>query len=413
MSGMLAEYSRVAGADVIRQLRLLAAPLRGLRVVHVNSTRLGGGVAEILAKLVPLTSELGLEASWEIVEGSPGFYQCTKLFHNALQGQEAHVPASLIAEYERVSEVNAERLGAVLEAADIVFIHDPQPAALLRHFPRRRGKWIWRCHIDASHPHRPVWAYLRSLVGPYDASVFSLADFAQMLPHPSYLIPPSIDPLSAKNAELSGKQVAACCARFGIDQARPLVVQVSRFDRFKDPVGVVAAFRLARSFVPGLQLVLAGGGAADDPEGEAVLREVEAAAEGDPDIHVLLLPADADEVINALQRAADVVMQKSLREGFGLTVTEALWKSKPVIGGNTGGIRLQVVDYQTGFLVSSPEGAALRLRHLLHDRRRSGEMGRAGREHVHQNFLITRQLREYLTLMLGLVRGAADRIDLV
>lgn len=413
MSSMLADYARVAGPDVIRQLRLLAEPMRGLRVVHVNSTRRGGGVAEILEKLVPLTAELGLEARWEVIEGSPEFYQCTKLFHNALQGQEAHVSASLIREYERVNEVNAERLGAALAGADVVFVHDPQPAALLRHFPHRRGKWIWRCHIDASHPFRPVWTYLRSLVSAYDASVFSLADFAQMLPHPSYLIPPSIDPLSAKNVDLPESDVDACCAGFGIDRTRPLVVQVSRFDRFKDPVGVVTAFRLAKSFVPGLQLVLAGGGAADDPEGEIVLREVESAAGGDPDIHVLLLPADANDVINALQRAADVVMQKSLKEGFGLTVTEALWKAKPVIGGNTGGIRLQVVDHQTGFLVSSPEGAALRLRHLLHDRRRSAEMGLAGREHVHQNFLVTRQLREYLTLMLGLVRGAADRIDLV
>jgi len=413
MSGMLADYARVAGGDVIRQLRLLAEPMRGLSVTHVSSTRRGGGVAEILEKLVPLTSELGLDASWEVIEGTPQFYRCTKLFHNALQGQQSHVQESLIREYERVNAANAERLGAALDAADVVFVHDPQPAALLRHFPRRRGKWIWRCHIDASRPHRPVWTYLRSHVAAYDASVFSLADFAQMLPCPSYLIPPSIDPLSAKNAELTGKQIDECCARFGIDRARPLVVQVSRFDRFKDPVGVVTAFRLAKSFVPGLQLVLAGGGAADDPEGEVVLSDVEAAAGGDPDIHVLLLPDDANDVINALQRAADVVMQKSLKEGFGLTVAEALWKSKPVIGGDTGGIRLQVVDHHTGFLVSTPEGAALRLRHLFHDRRRSAEIGRAGREHVHQNFLITRQLREYLTMMLGLVRGSADRIDLV
>jgi len=410
---MLAEYAGVAGADVIRQLHLLAEPMRGMRVVHISSTRQGGGVAEILEKLVPLTTELGLDARWEVMEGSPDFYRCTKLFHNALQGQESHVPAGLIQEYERVTRLNAERLGDLLEAADVVFVHDPQPAGLLRLLPRRRGKWIWRCHIDASHPVRPVWAYLRSLVAEYDASVFSLADFAQMLPHPSYLIPPSIDPLSAKNVELSAGEIAGCCARFGLDPTRPLVVQVSRFDRFKDPLGVVVAFRLAQSFVPGLQLVLAGGGAADDPEGEAVLREVEAAAGGDPDIHLLLLPADANAEINALQRAADVVVQKSLREGFGLTVTEALWKARPVIGGNTGGIRLQVVDHQTGFLVSSPEGTALRLRHLLHDRRRSAEMGLAGREHVRENFLITRQLREYLTLMLGLVRGDADRIDLV
>lgn len=412
MGSMLEQYAAIVGVDVVRQLDLLAAPMRGLKVVHVNSTRRGGGVAEILAKLVPLMAELGLDARWEVIEGSPGFYRCTKLFHNALQGQPVAVAPDLLAEYEKVNEINAAGMRASLESADVVFVHDPQPAALLRHVPQRRGKWIWRCHIDASRPHRPVWAYLRPLVTGYDASVFSLADFAQVLPHAAYLIPPSIDPLSEKNMELPAAEVDECCARFGLDRGRPIVLQVSRFDRFKDPLGVVAAHRLARSFVPGLQLVLAGGSAADDPEGEAVLRDVEAAVGRDPDIHVLLLPADADRVINALQRAADVVMQKSVKEGFGLTVTEGLWKSKPVIGGDTGGIRLQVVDHHTGFLVSTPEGAALRLRYLLHDRSRSAQMGAAGREHVLQHFLITRQLREYLTLMLGLVRGCADRIEL-
>lgn len=412
MSGMLEQYAAVAGEDVVRQLQLLARPLQGLRVLHVNSTLQGGGVAEILAKLVPLMCELGLDARWEVIEGSVGFYQCTKQFHNGLQGQPVALSDALLREYERVNEVNAERLGPDLGHADVVFVHDPQPAALLRHIPQRRGKWIWRCHIDASHPHRPVWRYLRPLVAGYDASIFSLGDFARMLPHPTYLIPPSIDPLSEKNIGIDEAGIDACCERFRIDRRRPIVLQVSRFDRFKDPVGVVAAWRLARNYVPGLQLVLAGGGAADDPEGEVVLREVEAAVRGDPDVHLLLLPADANRVINALQRAADVVLQKSIREGFGLTVTEALWKGKPVIGGNTGGIRLQVVDHQTGFLVSSPEGAAVRLRYLLHYRERSARMGACGREHVRQNFLVTRQLREYLTVMLGLVRGFAHRIEL-
>lgn len=412
MSSMLASYARIVGEDVARQLRLLAAPMSGLKVLHVNSTRAGGGVAEILAKLVPLMRELGLYAEWEVIDGSPEFYRCTKLIHNALQGQGVEIPAALLREYERANHLNAQRLGTALAAADVVFIHDPQPAGLLSHVPLRRGRWIWRCHIDVSRPFRPVWRYLRPLVAGYDASVFSLADFVQMLPHPSYLIPPSIDPLSDKNTELPASEIDACCARFRIDRSRPLLLQVSRFDRFKDPVGVVRAFHLARGFVPGLQLVLAGGGAADDPEGEAVLREVESAASGDPDIHVLLLPADANREINALQRAADVVMQKSVREGFGLTVAEALWKGKPVIGGNTGGIRLQVVDHQTGFLVSTPEGAALRLRYLLHNHRRAAAMGANGREHVLQNFLVTRQLREYLTVMLALVRGAGDRIEL-
>ncbi|MCK6369969.1 MAG: glycosyltransferase [Gammaproteobacteria bacterium] len=412
-SPLLQQYAAVAGADVVRQLQLLAKPLRGMQVVHVNSTRRGGGVAEILEKLIPLMSELGIDARWEVIEGSPEFYECTKLFHNALQGQNVAVGDKLLREYERVNEINAMRLRPDLEQADVVIIHDPQPAAMLRHMPKRKGKWIWRCHIDVSHPHRPVWRYLRPLVADYDASVFSLADFVQHLPHPVYLIPPSIDPLSEKNVELADSEIDAVCERFGIDRSRPLLLQVSRYDRFKDPVGVVEAFRLTRPFVPGLQLVLAGGGAADDPEGEAVLREVHAAANGDPDVHVLLLPADANRVINALQRAADVVLQKSLKEGFGLTVTEALWKSKPVIGGDTGGIRLQVVNHQTGFLVSSPEGAALRLRHLLHAREQRMRMGAMGREHVRQHFLNTRQLREYLTLIVALVGRMTDRIELV
>lgn len=412
MSSMLEQYAAVAGEDVVHQLQLLAKPMKGLRVVHVNSTLQGGGVAEILVKLVPLMCELGLDARWEVIEGSVGFYQCTKQFHNALQGDAVNISDGLLREYEQVNAANAARLGADLKAADVVFIHDPQPAALLRYLPERRGKWIWRCHIDASHPYRPVWRYLRPLVAGYDASIFSLADFAQVLPHPAYLIPPSIDPLAEKNVELPESEINACCERFHIDRRRPMALQVSRYDRFKDPVGVVAAWRLARNYVPGLQLVLAGGGAADDPEGEVVLREVEQAVRGEPDVHVLLLPSDANRVINALQRAADVVLQKSIKEGFGLTVTEALWKGKPVIGGNTGGIRLQVADHQTGFLVNSPQGAAVRLRYLLHYRERSARMGARGREHVLQNFLITRQLREYLTVMLGLVRGFAERIEL-
>lgn len=412
MATALEQYGDIAGSDVVRQLELLARPMRGLRVVHINSTRQGGGVAEILSTLVPLMGELGLRTSWEVLEGSPAFFQVTKLFHNGIQGQQVVLPEALLAEYRRVTLENAERLRNTLEEADIVFIHDPQPAGLLAALPARRGKWIWRCHIDAGHPHRPVWRFLRPLVQAYDACIFSLPDFAQELPQPCYLIPPSIDPLAVKNVELGEAEIDAVCAEHRLDRERPLLVQVSRFDRFKDPVGLIAAFRLARPFIPGLQLVLAGGGAADDPEGAAVEAEVMAAAAGDPDIRVLSLPPDAHGVINALQRAADVVLQKSTREGFGLTVAEALWKSKAVIGGNTGGIRLQVVNHQTGFLVNSPEGAALRIRYLLRHRDRLAAMGRRGREHVHQNFLITRQLREYLTVMLGLVRAATDRLEL-
>jgi trehalose synthase len=378
----------------------------------VNSTRSGGGVAEILNKLIPLMQELGIDTRWEVINGEGEFFECTKGMHNTLQGNRIPLGESLLRVYEETNARNAETLRPLLEAADYVFIHDPQPAPLLHYCPDRRGKWIWRCHIDASHPYRPVWKYLRQFVSPYDASIFSLAAFAQELPHPQYLIPPSIDPLSDKNVALHPDTVQQVRNRYGLDAARPLVVQVSRFDRFKDPAGVIGAYRLAKRFVPALQLVLAGGGAADDPEGEVVLNEVQDSARGDPDIHVHLLPADAHREINALQRAADIVLQKSIREGFGLTVAEAMWKSRPVIGGDVGGIRLQVINHHTGFLVNTPEGAALRIRYLLHQPGQLRAMGEKAQAFVRDNFLITRHLREYLTLMVALLHDAGDRIEL-
>lgn len=412
MTGLLDTYAQVAGDDVIDHLRQLASLYRDKTVLHVNSTRVGGGVAEILHKLVPLSRELGVDAHWEVISGNPDFYRCTKAMHNGLQGNPVTLPRELIEAYEETNRENAERLRGVLEEADIVFIHDPQPAPLLGLLPSRRGKWVWRCHIDASRPHRPVWRYLRRHVADYDASVFSLAAFAQALPHPEYLIPPSIDPLSDKNVDLPDEEIEAVRGQFGLDPERPLVAQISRFDRFKDPVGVIQAYRLAKRFIPGLQLVLAGGTADDDPEGEGVLQEVRAAAGDDSDVHILLLPADVHRTINALQRAAHLVIQKSTREGFGLTVTEAMWKGRPVIGGDTGGIRLQVVDFHTGFLVGTPEGAALRMRYLLNQPRLVETMGARAQTFVRENFLLTRQLREYLTLGLGLLRGQGDRIEL-
>ena len=404
------DYREVVGDEVISHLEQLSKPLRGARVVHVNSTREGGGVAEILHKLIPLKQALGIEASWEVISGKSRFYQCTKGFHNALQGVPQSIPEGHLRAYEETNEQNAEELRQKLVDADVVFIHDPQPAALLANMAQRRGRWVWRCHIDASHPYRPVWKYLRQWVTPYDASIFSLPEFAQKLPHPQYIIAPSIDPLSDKNRDLSTQEVKAVYTQFGLDPEIPLILQVSRYDRFKDPLGVIEAYKLASKLTP-LQLVLAGGGASDDPEGEAVLQEVRQAADGDPNIHVLLLPADAHLTINALQRASDIVLQKSIKEGFGLTVSEGMWKGKPVIGGDTGGIRLQVINHYTGFLVHTPEGAALRIRYLLHRRDVLEEIGTRARRFVKENYLITRHLREYLTLMNSLLSGGRERIE--
>lgn len=412
MTALLQAYAAVTGEDVIDHLRQLTGALRGMKVVHVNSTRVGGGVAEILYKLVPLMNELGVETRWEIITGGADFFACTKGMHNALQGNPVNIPERLLKVYEETNAHTAEELRPVLEDADVVFIHDPQPAAILKYIPNRTGKWVWRCHIDASRPYRPVWRFLRNFLYGYDASIFSIAAFVQPLPHPQYLIPPSIDPLSEKNIDLDSAEVGGVFDRFGLDRDKLMLLQVSRFDRFKDPLGVIEAYRIAKRFMPRMQLVMAGGTATDDPEGELVLSDVRTAAEDDPDIHILLLPADAHRTINALQRAAAIVLQKSLREGFGLTVTEGLWKGKPVIGGDTGGIRLQVINYHTGFLVSTPEGAALRIRYLMHNPARLAEMGRKGREFVRENFLLTRQLREHLTLIFSLIRAAQERIEI-
>lgn len=403
----LADYEQIIDPTSISQLRQVAEDLKGATVVHVNSTRQGGGVAEILHWMVPLMQELGLDASWEVIDGNPDFFHVTKAFHNGLQGNEVLLSRRMLDAYEDTVAANAERLRPKLEDADIVVIHDPQPALLHELCPNRRGKWIWRCHIDVSHPNRRVWNYIRSKVNGFDASIFSLPDFARRLEHPQFIVAPSIDPLSDKNVELSEREVIETLDRLGIPNDLPILTQVSRFDRFKDPIGVIKAFELLNHSVEA-RLVLAGGSATDDPEGTAVLEEVQAAAEGKDRLHILLLPPDAHRTINALQRASRIVIQKSLQEGFGLTVTEAMWKGKPVIGGNVGGIRLQVHNYHTGFLVDTPEGAALRIRDLLRRPERVASMGATARRFVAENFLLTRHVREYLTLMLGLRRGLAN-----
>ena len=340
------------------QLRQLAARLAGLRVVHVNSTPRGGGVAEILNWMIPMMRELGMDASWEVLEVSnPDFFTATKSFHNALQGNPLGISDDLLRVYEEMNARNAERLRPILEPADIVFIHDPQPAPLLGLCPDRRGKWIWRCHIDVSHPNRAVWKYLRRHVVGYDASIFSLDDFAQPMPHAVFLIPPSIDPLSEKNVPLPTEEVQRAFAEFGIDPNRPTLLQVSRFDRFKDPLGVIRSYKLATRFVPSLQLVLAGGGAVDDPEGEMVLREVKQAA-GDrsrhpcPFVDPLHRPDHQRAPDGRRHRAAEI----TARRASGSRSPRPCGRASPSSAATPGGIRLQLLNHRTGFLVDTPGG---------------------------------------------------------
>jgi len=380
------------------ELRRLAADYRGATVVHLNSTATGGGVAEILHRLVPLQRGLGIDAQWWVLEGDPEFYRTTKKLHNALQGRPERISEPEWAHYLEVNRENARQLEPVLQSADFVLVHDPQPAALLQLTPERRGRWAWRCHIDLTQPVRDVWRRLRGLVESYDASVFSLAAFARRLPHPQVLIPPAIDPLTDKNRVLDDGEVLAACERLGVPLELPLFLQVSRFDRFKDPLGVIQAFTMLRRHREA-RLVLAGGSADDDPEGAEVLAEVREAARGCEDIIPLELPPDAHRDVNALQRAATVVIQKSVREGFGLVVTEALWKGKAVVGGAVGGITLQVRDGFTGYLVRTVEGCAHRMRQCLRHPHLVARMGARGRELVRGNYLITRQLRDKLVLM--------------
>jgi trehalose synthase len=388
-------YREIAPQGSVEFLLRMAEKIGKKKILHLNSTKLGGGVAEILRSLVPLLESVGLEAQWDVITGNEEFFSTTKAFHNALQGQEQRISPEMLQNYLEINRENAKRLSV---EADFVVIHDPQPAALIESRRNKKGKWVWRCHIDVSQPQRKVWDFLRQFVVKYDAAIFSLPRFAQRLPIPQFLIYPSIDPLSDKNREISPQELDQILSRLKISMEKPILLQVSRFDRFKDPVGVIQAYRLVKKHHD-LQLILAGGGATDDPEGEAVLAEVRQAAQDDPDIRVLLLPPDANLEINALQRVATIVLQKSLREGFGLTVAEAMWKGKPVIGGFTGGITVQLVYGVTGFTVNSVEGTAFRIHYLLDNPEAMARMGQDAREFVRRNFLITRHLGDYLALM--------------
>lgn len=395
----LDDYVRIIGPGEVDELRALARRLTGRSVKMVNSTAVGGGVAEILNRLVPLLQEVGVPTRWDVITGGDEFFQITKAFHNALHGGPFQGGPEWFATFLATNEENRRRLDF---SEDFIVVHDPQPVALVVERDRTPAHWIWRCHIDLSHPNSEVWEFLRPYVEQYDAALFSSPAFTQGLPIPQYLFFPTIDPLADKNRELDAKFIRSVLERFQIDPQRPILTQVSRFDRLKDPVGVIRAYRMVKKYHD-CQLVLAGGAASDDPEGSEVLREVEEAAASDPDIHVLNLPPWSAREINALQRASTIIIQKSIREGFGLTVTEALWKKKPVVASAVGGIPSQVIHKVTGMLVHSVEGCAYQLRYLLANPDFARQLGRNGHEHVKENFLITRNLRRYLMLFLILL----------
>lgn len=404
----LKEYKKYVGVDVIDELELYASKLSGVVVQNINSTSVGGGVAEILARMIPLLQELGVNASWDVIKGGEKFFEVTKKMHNALHGQSVTYTKEEIELYLQTNEMNAHEMDL---KGDIMFIHDPQPCALIRNKSNFSQQWIWRCHIDFSRPDPFTWNFLKEYIEQYDAGIFSAPSFARELKIPQVLISPSIDPLSDKNKELPQETIDSVLENFNIDKKRPIVTQISRFDYLKDPVGVVKVFRRVRKYID-CQLVLAGGGATDDPEGAKVLAEVQEIAANDPDIFLLLLPPASDIEINALQRASTVVLQKSLREGFGLTVAEALWKSKPVIAGAVGGIPLQIAHKYSGLLTHTIEGTAFALKQLLQNPLYAKKLGENGREIIRKNFLITRHLRDYLLLFLSLLHKKGDIIYL-
>ncbi len=406
MPRRLDDYVVHAGGEAVERLREVARPLRGARLLEVNSTSYGGGVAELLVTHVALFRDLGIEATWAVVDGTDEFFGATKAVHNALQGARVDWTPALETVYWQTVRANAEMLD---HEYDVVLVNDPQPAGLLAVVEdegRRAGSWIWRCHIDLSTTNERVWSFFEPMVNRYDAAVFTLPEYAQPgIDGPQLaFIPPSIDPTADKNRALSESEVADVLARFRVDPARPMAVQVSRFDPWKDPLGVIDAFRGAREEIRGLQLVMVGSMASDDPEGVRYFEGTMKYAGGDPDIHLL---TDADGVhhleVNAFQRAADVVVQKSTREGFGLVVAEAMWKGRPVIGGDVGGIRLQVEDGVSGYLVGSPAECAARLTDLLRDRELGDRMGAAGRQRVRDRFLSLRELEDHLRLFASIL----------
>lgn len=390
----LEQYEPLIGQAAARRIFKKADQVRDAHVIHVNSTFYGGGVAEILTPLTLMMNALGIETGWRQIQGTPSFFSCTKKLHNTLQGERVELTAAEKAVYEQVVFENATRLH--LAGCDAVVIHDPQPLPLVEHFADRKMPWLWQCHIDLSTPNPAAWNYLRGFVDSYDAAIFSLPEYAQDLDIVQLFFTPAINPFSAKNADLSESEIDECLMRHRIPTNRPLVTQISRFDRWKDPMGVIEAFRKARQSVE-CTLVLVGNSATDDPEGDIILETIKASI----DERVIVLTVDDPVLVNALQRRAAVVLQKSTREGFGLTVTEAMWKGAAVIGGNVGGIRRQITDGEDGFLVDSVDQTAERIVQLLEDPGLRQRLGTRARETVREKFLMSRLLEDWLDLLAG------------
>jgi trehalose synthase len=396
----LNDYIPIVGEDTIEELRIIASKLKGRRIQHINSTRTGGGVAEMLARIVPLMKELGVDIEWDIIEGNQDFFNVTKKFHNALHGRPEEITES---DFDTYLETAAQYNKKTNITGDIVFVHDPQPIALIQNKKRLKDvKWIWRCHIDVSSPDERVWNFLSTFIDGYDSSMFSSPKFTRPLKIPQFLVCPAIDPLSDKSRPLEQGVISKVLSKYNINDKKPIVTQVSRYDYLKDPLGVIEAFSMVKRYIDA-QLVLVGNSASDDPEGETVLAEVMKKAKGIPDTHILLIePENNDIEVNALQRASSVIVQKSLKEGFALTVTEALWKEKPVVASAVGGIPLQIKNMYSGLLCHCVEGAALKIRQALNNPAFAKRLAHNGRQHIKHNFLITRLIREHMLLALSL-----------
>jgi trehalose synthase len=393
----LADYTHIVGRALIAEIRELAATLQGHRVVHISATAFGGGVSEILYALVPLMRDVGLDCEWQVIYGREEFFNATKLMHNALQGAPQDLDDEHWETWLRFGEINASEL---TDGWDVCLVHDPQPAALCQLVPEKAKGWVWRCHIDLSTPNPQTMARLLPYIAIYPDALFHMREYVpEGMKGRVHVVPPAIDPLTPKNMALSPEDAAFVCGQFGIDVDRPLMCQVSRFDPWKDPLGVIDAYRLVKKSMPEVQLALVGSMASDDPEGWDFFNATIAHADGDPDIHILNNFNNVGAIeVNAFQSHSDVLIQKSTREGFGLTVSEAIWKARPFVGGNVGGIPLQIEDGITGFLVASVEQCAERALAIVSDPELGRALGRRGKEHVRQHFLMPRYLRDYLRI---------------